>query len=47
MEKFEASWGELLDGVRKSLTAAAQGTGAPNEAAKGNAEAARRAGGNA
>ncbi|MEU1607294.1 transaldolase [Micromonospora matsumotoense] len=47
VEKFEASWGELLEGVRKSLTAAAQGTGAPNEAAKGNAEAARRAGGNA
>ncbi|SCE65452.1 transaldolase [Micromonospora matsumotoense] len=47
VEKFEASWGELLEGVRTSLTAAAQGTGAPNEAAKGNAEAARRAGGNA
>ncbi|MBO4163627.1 MULTISPECIES: transaldolase [Micromonospora] len=47
VEKFEASWGELLEGVRKSLSAAAQGTGTPNEAAKGNAEAARRAGGNA
>ncbi|WP_328344984.1 transaldolase [Micromonospora sp. NBC_00421] len=47
VEKFETSWGELLEGVRKSLTAAAQGTGTPNEAAKGNAEAARRAGGNA
>ncbi|MGV9981741.1 transaldolase [Micromonospora wenchangensis] len=47
VEKFEASWSELLDGVRKSLAAAAQGTGAPNEAAKGNAEAAQRAGGNA
>ncbi|MEU1756492.1 transaldolase [Micromonospora matsumotoense] len=47
VEKFEASWGELLEGVRKSLTAAAQGTDAPNEAAKGNAEAAQQAGGNA
>ncbi|WP_431925192.1 transaldolase [Micromonospora wenchangensis] len=47
VEKFEASWSELLDGVRKSLAAAAQGTGDPNEAAKGNAEAAQRAGGNA
>ncbi|MEU1886602.1 transaldolase [Micromonospora sp. WMMD987] len=47
VEKFEASWSELLDGVRKSLAAAAQGTGTPNEAAKGNAEAAQRAGGNA
>ncbi|OWV05429.1 transaldolase [Micromonospora wenchangensis] len=47
VEKFEASWSELLDGVRKSLAAAARGTGAPNEAAKGNAEAAQRAGGNA
>ncbi|MEU7619552.1 transaldolase [Micromonospora rifamycinica] len=47
VEKFEASWSELLDGVRTSLAAAAQGSGAPNEAAKGNAEAAQRAGGNA
>ncbi|MFY1681498.1 transaldolase [Micromonospora sp. WMMD730] len=47
VEKFEASWSELLDGVRTSLAAAAQGAGAPNEAAKGNAEAAQRAGGNA
>ncbi|MEU7959930.1 transaldolase [Micromonospora humida] len=47
VEKFEASWSELLDGVRTSLAAAAQGAGAPNEAAKGNAEAAERAGGNA
>ncbi|MFB9239055.1 transaldolase [Plantactinospora siamensis] len=47
VEKFEASWQELLDGVRKSLEAAAQGQGSPNEAAKGNAEAAQRAGGNA
>ncbi|KWV33419.1 transaldolase [Micromonospora rifamycinica] len=47
VEKFEASWSELLDGVRTSLAAAAQGSAAPNEAAKGNAEAAQRAGGNA
>jgi transaldolase len=47
VEKFEASWSELLDGVRTSLAAAARGAGAPNEAAKGNAEAAQRAGGNA
>ncbi|MBQ0897818.1 transaldolase [Micromonospora sp. U56] len=47
VEKFEASWLELLDGVRKSLTAAAQGTGAPNKAAKGSARAAEQAGGNA
>ncbi|MEU5914924.1 transaldolase [Micromonospora sp. NPDC047527] len=47
VEKFEASWQELLDGVRKSLEAAAKGTGAPNKAAKGNAKAAEKAGGNA
>jgi transaldolase len=47
VEKFEASWQELLDGVRKSLTAAAEGTDQPNQAAQGNAEAAERAGGNA
>ncbi|ASW55923.1 transaldolase [Plantactinospora sp. KBS50] len=47
VEKFEASWQELLDGVRRSLTAAAQGQGSPNEAAKGSADAAVRAGGNA
>ncbi|MET8092323.1 transaldolase [Micromonospora sp. NPDC005220] len=45
VEKFEASWQELLDGVRKSLEAAAKGTGAPNKAAKGNANAAEKAGG--
>ncbi|MBM0276421.1 transaldolase [Micromonospora tarensis] len=45
VEKFEASWQELLDGVRKSLEAAAKGTGAPNKAAKGNAKAAQKAGG--
>ncbi|MET7878996.1 transaldolase [Micromonospora profundi] len=47
VEKFEASWQELLDGVRKSLEAAAKGKGAPNKAAKGNAKAAEKAGGNA
>ncbi|MFG3558771.1 transaldolase [Micromonospora sp. NPDC047557] len=45
VEKFEASWQELLDGVRKSLEAAASGKGAPNKAAKGNAKAAAKAGG--
>jgi transaldolase len=47
VEKFEASWLELLDGVRKSLEAAAKGADEPNQAAEGNAEAAQRAGGNA
>ncbi|MET8310946.1 MULTISPECIES: transaldolase [unclassified Micromonospora] len=47
VEKFEASWQELIDGVRKSLEAAATGKGAPNKAAKGNAKAAAKAGGNA
>ncbi|MEU3457435.1 transaldolase [Micromonospora sp. NPDC006766] len=47
VEKFEASWQELLDGVRKSLTEAAKGTGQPGRAAKGNARAAEQAGGNA
>ncbi|MFV2101202.1 transaldolase [Micromonospora sp. LOL_024] len=46
VEKFEASWGELLAGVRKSLAAAGQGTDHPSDAASGNAAAAR-AGGNA
>ncbi|MGC4880428.1 transaldolase [Micromonospora sp. DT43] len=45
VEKFEASWQELLDGVRKSLEAAAKGKGAPNKAAKGNAKGAEKAGG--
>ncbi|MEU8220951.1 transaldolase [Micromonospora taraxaci] len=45
VEKFEASWQELLDGVRKSLEAAAKGKNAPNKAAKGNAKAAEQAGG--
>ncbi|WP_422774228.1 transaldolase [Plantactinospora sp. WMMC1484] len=47
VEKFEASWLELLDGVRKSLESAAEGSGKPNRAAEENAEAAGRAGGNA
>nr|MDT0659588.1 transaldolase [Micromonospora sp. DSM 115978] len=47
VEKFEASWLELLDGVRKSLESAASGSGEPNRAAGDNAEAAQRAGGNA
>ncbi|MCG5473167.1 transaldolase [Micromonospora sp. LAH09] len=45
VEKFEASWQELLEGVRKSLEAAAKGKGAPNKAAKGNAKGAEKAGG--
>ncbi|MEQ4305674.1 transaldolase [Plantactinospora sp. B6F1] len=47
VEKFETSWLELLDGMRKSLQAAAEGAGEPNHAAGENAEAAARAGGNA
>ncbi|SCG45652.1 transaldolase [Micromonospora coxensis] len=47
VEKFEASWLELLDGVTKSLAEAAKGAGRPNRAAKGNAQAAEQAGGNA
>ena len=47
VEKFEASWVELLDGVRKSLAEAGKGAGKPNKAAKGNARAAEQAGGNA
>ncbi|RKN34499.1 transaldolase [Micromonospora musae] len=47
VEKFEASWLELLDGVRKSLESAAQGVGAPGRVAQGNAKAAAKAGGNA
>ncbi|MFC7548590.1 transaldolase [Plantactinospora sp. GCM10030261] len=47
VEKFEVSWQELLDGVAKSLTAAARGQDSPNEAAKDNAQAAEQAGGNA
>ncbi|MEU5726592.1 transaldolase [Micromonospora sp. NPDC047738] len=47
VEKFEASWLELLDGVKKSLAEAAKGTGRPGKAAKSSATAAERAGGNA
>ncbi|SCL37061.1 transaldolase [Micromonospora rhizosphaerae] len=47
VEKFAASWLELLDGVRKSLAAAGQGSGKPGAAAKGSAQAAEQAGGNA
>ncbi|WP_446215924.1 transaldolase [Micromonospora sp. IBHARD004] len=47
VEKFEASWLELLDGVKKSLAEAAKGAGRPGQAAKGNARAAEQAGGNA
>ncbi|WP_326553009.1 transaldolase [Micromonospora sp. NBC_01813] len=47
VQKFEASWQELLDGVRSSLDAAAAGADEPNEAAKDNAAAAKQAGGNA
>jgi len=46
VQKFEASWLELLDGVRASLDAAAAGAAEPNLAA-GDARAARLAGGNA
>lgn len=47
VEKFEASWRELLDGVQKSLAEAAKGAVQPGRAAKGSATAAERAGGNA
>ncbi|GAB3810289.1 transaldolase [Micromonospora zhanjiangensis] len=47
VEKFEVSWKELLEGVAKSLTAAAKGSGKPNQAAGANAEVAQQAGGNA
>ncbi|MFV2011177.1 MULTISPECIES: transaldolase [unclassified Micromonospora] len=47
VSKFEASWQELLDGVRSSLDAAAAGAGEPNAAAGGHAAAAKQAGGNA
>nr|WP_296073844.1 transaldolase [uncultured Actinoplanes sp.] len=33
VEKFEASWVELLDGVKKSLDAAASGSSSPSDAA--------------
>jgi transaldolase len=47
VEKFETSWVELLEGLKKSLQAAAEGAGAPSDAAKGNAANAQQAGGNA
>ncbi|MCW3844327.1 transaldolase [Micromonospora yasonensis] len=47
VEKFEASWQQLLDGVAKSLAEAAKGAGQPGRAARGNAQAAAQAGGNA
>ncbi|MFY1650825.1 transaldolase [Solwaraspora sp. WMMB762] len=47
VSKFEASWQELLDGVRSSLDAAAAGADEPNAAAGGHAAAAKQAGGNA
>jgi transaldolase len=34
VEKFEASWGELLEDVKKSLKAAAKGADNPSDAAK-------------
>ncbi|WP_213456458.1 transaldolase [Rhizomonospora bruguierae] len=47
VQKFEQSWVELLDGVRKSLAAAGQGASQPGEAARDNAGKAEQAGGNA
>ncbi|HEX8627987.1 MAG TPA: transaldolase [Catenuloplanes sp.] len=47
VDKFETSWVELLEGLKKSLQAAAEGAGAPSDAAKGNAANAQQAGGNA
>ncbi|WP_018251554.1 transaldolase [Salinispora mooreana] len=47
VEKFEASWKELLAGVRRSLAAANRGIDHPGGAATNNAQAAERAGGNA
>jgi transaldolase len=47
VEKFEASFVELMEGVEKSLKAAASGSTNPNDAASGNAAAAEAAGGNA
>jgi transaldolase len=35
VEKFEASWNELLDDIKKSLDAAAAGSANPSDAAKG------------
>jgi transaldolase len=47
VEKFEASWLELLDGLAKTLQAAAQGASKPNRAAKNSGSRAEQAGGNA
>jgi transaldolase len=47
VEKFEASYLELLDGVRKSLEAAAEGAGQPGRAARDSARAAEQTGGEA
>ena len=35
VDKFETSWSELLEGIDKSLAAAADGANAPSDAAKG------------
>jgi transaldolase len=47
VDKFETSWTELLEGIKKSLDAAAKGASDPSDAAKGNAGKAQAAGGNA
>jgi transaldolase len=47
VDKFETSWSELLEGIKKSLDAAASGASDPSDAAKGNADKAQQAGGNA
>jgi transaldolase len=47
VDKFETSWVELLEGVKKSLQAAASGADEPSNAAKDNADKAQAAGGNA
>jgi transaldolase len=47
VEKFETSWVELLEGVQKSLEAAAKGADNPSDAAADDAAEAQKAGGNA
>lgn len=47
VEKFAASWNELLEGVRRSLAAANRGVEHPGDAATKNARAPEQAGGNA
>jgi transaldolase len=47
VEKFEASWAELLEGVRRSLQSAAHGEEHPGRAARPSAEAVERADGTA